>query len=209
MTLFANRNAAQVQPQTFQPTARPQMQLAAAAPTPAPPPAPRPSYGDQQPQREVSESLYDGIEKNKDTSRTYFDEPCDLLLEVIKLSDGYKPKGTRNAGKPFFGADFKVVGSNNPNYPIGSEGSWMSTENDYPEYHLKSINNLLSAILQVDSSQVTKATVIHARSEENPAQGAIIRMEIRPDPRAKPNPEGKPFTKKKFFAFIDQPTSAA
>ncbi len=207
MSLFAK--AATAQPQTARPGLRP---ATAGAPTAARPMAPAPAQappasaqrGRQQdePRRPAPADVYDGIEKEKDLSRTYLDELGSYLLEVVQLQDGIKPKGTKNAGKPFFGADFKVIDSDNPNFPAESEVSWMSTQNDYPEYHLRAINNLLSAILQVDPSQINRDTVTDAVSENNPAAGRYVICRVTPDPKGGVSENGKPYTRKKFMPYI-------
>jgi hypothetical protein len=212
MSLFAQKQTASNQaPQqnTQAPAQTQRTQTAQPNLQPVPQqPQPRPSYDQQQPRREVSADIYDGIEKNPDTTRTYIDQVGEYVLEVIKLQDGYKPKGTKNAGKPFFGADFKIVSSTAPGFSPGEEGSWMSTENDYPEYHLKSINNLLSSILKVDSSQINKSTVKDAASENNPAAGYLVRLKVFLDPKGGTHPEtGKPYTRKKFSPYFDDPNT--
>jgi len=64
--------------------------------------------------------VFSGIENAKSTEGGNYLKPGVYDLEVIRLS-----VGTTRKGVPFFAADFKVLGSNNPDHKVAEVVNWF------------------------------------------------------------------------------------
>ena len=64
--------------------------------------------------------VFSGIENAKSTEGGNYLKPGVYDLEVIRLS-----VGTTRKGVPFFAADFKVLGSNNPDHNANEVVNWF------------------------------------------------------------------------------------
>ena len=99
--------------------------------------------------------VFSGIENAKSTEGGNYLKPGVYDLEVIRLS-----VGTTRKGVPFFAADFKVLGSNNPDHNANEVVNWFVGFDKEP-----SLGNV-------------KAFAVACRSSEGPVDPASITEKV-------------------------------
>jgi hypothetical protein len=141
---------------------------------------------------------YSGLSSVKGQAKRVYLPKGRHKLEVIMLSDGNLPKEL--GGAFFFGADFKVLESSNPDLVPGSERSWMVQESrKFPEYFLRDVKNFLAALTKQKPEEIEDEDPEFATSQDNPMRGFTVYAETVEQDNVNPK-TGEKYLRTKFSA---------
>ncbi len=119
-------------------------------------------------------------------------------LKVLQCNTGFLPEAI--GGRFFFGVDFEVLESSDPNVRPGSTRSWMTQL--YPNGKgpfQRDVKGFLAAVSGIGASQISDNDPNIAASEANPLASQTVIADIHPGVSINPK-TGTPYNETRFVS---------
>jgi hypothetical protein len=117
------------------------------------------------------------------------------VLKIIQVRDGNLAAAI--GGNFYFAADFEVVETTNPDFPVGSTAGWMTVLAKFPAYFKSDVKAFLMAATGFSAEQVTDSTALEATAQDNPLRDRLIIAQVTAKSKVDPK-TGQPYTDVKF-----------